>query len=267
MPGSVLTFATGTAKGARRPPNGTGRSTWTTRWSWTCGTGSSGRGPGPRSRSNFPGTRSSRAGLGPGARVTSGDRGPRSAGDGGHRAASLSLPGPYRVRGRLRAGRAGYDSGALHVWFLAKNPLQFARCGQLHVAPRRRGRGVHVTVAPTGEQLATVAAGGGVYWLDGEQVAAGVPARKPAARHVAGQDRWCSGPRAGPLAMPRAAAGCPRPRARPARGGAARPCGVAPTAQSAFGGGSSSAALALSNLDTGRSQRLGSFRWSESWES
>ncbi|MCL6299510.1 hypothetical protein [Streptomyces kronopolitis] len=54
--------------------------------------------------------------------------------------------------------------------FLAKDPLQFARCGKLPVAPRGRDRDVHATVAPTEQQLAIIAAGGGVYWLDGQQV-------------------------------------------------------------------------------------------------
>ncbi|MFE7805873.1 competence protein CoiA family protein [Streptomyces sp. NPDC057430] len=81
-----------------------------------------------------------------------------------------SLPGPEQLGTRLRAVRARYGAGASHVWFLAKDPLQFARCGKLNVAPRGRDRAVHVTIAPTEQQLAIVAAGGGVYWLDGQQV-------------------------------------------------------------------------------------------------
>ncbi|MEV1048739.1 hypothetical protein [Streptomyces sp. NPDC049916] len=56
------------------------------------------------------------------------------------------------------------------MWFLAKDPLQFARCGTLQVRPRGLDKAVHATVAPTEEQLAVAAAGGGVYWLDGQQV-------------------------------------------------------------------------------------------------
>ncbi|GLW19789.1 hypothetical protein Stsp01_65320 [Streptomyces sp. NBRC 13847] len=81
-----------------------------------------------------------------------------------------SLPGPDQVGARLRAVRAQYGSGTTHVWFLAKDPLQFARCGKLTVAPRGRDRDVHTTVAPTEQRLAITAAGGGMYWLDGQQV-------------------------------------------------------------------------------------------------
>ncbi|ALC32350.1 hypothetical protein [Streptomyces sp. CFMR 7] len=81
-----------------------------------------------------------------------------------------ALPGPDRVRARSRAVRAQFGPGAAHVWFLAQDPLQFARCRTLQVRPRGLGRADHATVAPTEEQLAIVAAGGGVYWLDGQQV-------------------------------------------------------------------------------------------------
>ncbi|MEW9513894.1 hypothetical protein AB0H46_28805, partial [Streptomyces bacillaris] len=81
-----------------------------------------------------------------------------------------ALPGPDRVKARARAVRAQFDPGAVHVWFLAKDPLQFARCRTLQVRPRGLGKAAHATVAPTEEQLAVVAAGGGVYWLDGQQV-------------------------------------------------------------------------------------------------
>ncbi len=81
-----------------------------------------------------------------------------------------ALPGPDRVRARARAVRAQFGPGAAHVWFLAKDPLQFARCRTLQVRPRGLGKADHATVAPTEEQLAVVAAGGGVYWLDGQQV-------------------------------------------------------------------------------------------------
>ncbi|MER5781255.1 hypothetical protein ABT104_05930 [Streptomyces mobaraensis] len=80
------------------------------------------------------------------------------------------LPDPEAVQRRLLAVHARYGSGARHVWFLAKDPLQFAKCGKIRVAPRDRGRDDHVTVAPTEQQLAIIAAGGGVYWLDGQQV-------------------------------------------------------------------------------------------------
>ncbi|WP_145503716.1 hypothetical protein [Streptomyces sp. CFMR 7] len=81
-----------------------------------------------------------------------------------------ALPGPDRVRARSRAVRAQFGPGAAHVWFLAKDPLQFARCRTLQVSPRGLGKADHATVAPTEEQLAVIAAGGGVYWLDGQQV-------------------------------------------------------------------------------------------------
>ncbi|MEV5242591.1 hypothetical protein AB0K89_26315 [Streptomyces cinnamoneus] len=80
------------------------------------------------------------------------------------------LPDPEQIQHRLRAVRDRYGAGGRHVWFLAKDPLQFAKCGKLHVAPRGRDRDVHVTVAPTEQQLAIIAAAGGVYWLDGQQV-------------------------------------------------------------------------------------------------
>ncbi|MGW2188596.1 hypothetical protein [Streptomyces sp. NPDC001719] len=80
------------------------------------------------------------------------------------------LPDPEQTQRRLHAVRARYGSGARHVWFLAKDPLQFAKCGKLHVTPRGHDRDVHVTIAPTEQQLAIIAAGGGVYWLDGQQV-------------------------------------------------------------------------------------------------
>ncbi|MER6774981.1 hypothetical protein ABT389_35245, partial [Streptomyces bacillaris] len=81
-----------------------------------------------------------------------------------------ALPGPDRVKARSRAVRAQFGPGAAHVWFLAKDPLQFARRGTLQVRPRGLGGADHATVAPTEEQLAVIAAGGGVYWLDGQQV-------------------------------------------------------------------------------------------------
>ncbi|WP_367140621.1 MULTISPECIES: hypothetical protein [Streptomyces] len=80
------------------------------------------------------------------------------------------LPEPEDVQRRLRAVRARYGASARHVWFLAKDPLQFAQCGRLEVKPRGHERTVHVTIAPTAQQQAIVAAGGGVYWLDGQQV-------------------------------------------------------------------------------------------------
>ncbi|CAM5236494.1 Competence protein CoiA-like family protein OS=Streptomyces microflavus OX=1919 GN=Smic_83180 PE=4 SV=1 [Streptomyces microflavus] len=81
-----------------------------------------------------------------------------------------TLPGADRILARQRAVRAQFGPGAAHVWFLAKDPMQFARCGKLSVAPRGRDRTVHATIAPTAEQLAVITAGGGVYWLDGKQV-------------------------------------------------------------------------------------------------
>ncbi|MFI5905413.1 hypothetical protein [Streptomyces cyaneofuscatus] len=81
-----------------------------------------------------------------------------------------TLPGADRVRTRTRAVHAQFGPGAAHVWFLAKDPLQFARCGTLQVRPRGRDKAAHATVAPTEEQLAVIAVGGGVYWLDGQQV-------------------------------------------------------------------------------------------------
>ncbi|MFF7038742.1 hypothetical protein [Streptomyces griseus] len=73
------------------------------------------------------------------------------------------------MRARSRAVRAQFGPGAAHVWFLAKDPLQFARCGTLQVRPRGLDKAVHATVAPTEEQLAVIGAGGGVYWLDEQQ--------------------------------------------------------------------------------------------------
>ncbi|MEV5259873.1 hypothetical protein AB0L02_17670 [Streptomyces anulatus] len=81
-----------------------------------------------------------------------------------------TLPGADRIRARQRAVRAQFGPGAAHVWFLAKDPMQFARCGTLQVKPRGRDKAVHTTIAPTAEQLAVIAASGGVYWLDGQQV-------------------------------------------------------------------------------------------------
>ncbi|MFF4534130.1 hypothetical protein ACFY1P_33275 [Streptomyces sp. NPDC001407] len=80
------------------------------------------------------------------------------------------LPEPEDVQRRLRAVRARYGARARHVWFLAKDPLQFAQCGRLEVKPRGHERTVHVTIAPTAQQQTIVAVGGGVYWLDGQQV-------------------------------------------------------------------------------------------------
>jgi hypothetical protein len=80
------------------------------------------------------------------------------------------LPGPEEVNQRIRAVRARYGSGAAHMWFLAKDPVQFARLRRLSVKPRGRDQVFHATVAPTEQQLAIIAAGGGVYWLDGQQV-------------------------------------------------------------------------------------------------
>lgn len=81
-----------------------------------------------------------------------------------------ALPGPEQVRQRIRAVRARFGAGARHVWFLAKEPLQFARCGHLEVKPRGGEKVYHLTIAPTEQQLAIIAAGGGVYFLDGQQV-------------------------------------------------------------------------------------------------
>ncbi|WP_228183976.1 hypothetical protein [Streptomyces anulatus] len=81
-----------------------------------------------------------------------------------------TLPGVDRIRARQRAVRARFGPGAAHVWFLAKDPMQFARCGTLQVKPRGLDKAVHTTIAPTAEQLAVIAASGGVYWLDGQQV-------------------------------------------------------------------------------------------------
>ncbi|MFD8955566.1 hypothetical protein ACFXKH_33145 [Streptomyces caelestis] len=81
-----------------------------------------------------------------------------------------TLPGVDRIRARQRAVRGQFGPGAMHVWFLAKDPMQFARCGTLQVKPRGRDKAVHTTIAPTAEQLAVISASGGVYWLDGQQV-------------------------------------------------------------------------------------------------
>ncbi|WP_406119719.1 hypothetical protein [Streptomyces anulatus] len=81
-----------------------------------------------------------------------------------------TLPAVGRIRARQRAVRTRFGSGAAHVWFLAKDPMQFARCGTLQVKPRGRDKAVHTTIAPTAEQLAVISASGGVYWLDGQQV-------------------------------------------------------------------------------------------------
>ncbi|MEU3706993.1 hypothetical protein AB0E82_32405 [Streptomyces anulatus] len=81
-----------------------------------------------------------------------------------------TLPGVARIRARQRAVRAQFGSGAAHVWFLAKDPMQFARCRTLQVKPRGRDKAVHTTIAPPAEQLAVISASGGVYWLDGQQV-------------------------------------------------------------------------------------------------
>lgn len=75
-----------------------------------------------------------------------------------------------RIQARQRAVRAQFGPGAAHVWFLVKDPMQFARCGTLQIKPRGRDKAVHTTIAPTAEQLAVIAASGRVYWLDGQQV-------------------------------------------------------------------------------------------------
>ncbi|MFI8200770.1 hypothetical protein ACIF6K_30345 [Streptomyces sp. NPDC085942] len=81
-----------------------------------------------------------------------------------------TLPGGDQVRARSRTVRAQFGPRAVHVWFLTKDPMQFAHRGRLPVKPRGRDKAVHATVAPTAEQLAVIASGGGVYWLDGQQV-------------------------------------------------------------------------------------------------
>ncbi|MFI1169149.1 hypothetical protein ACH4UM_37720 [Streptomyces sp. NPDC020801] len=81
-----------------------------------------------------------------------------------------TLPGPEQIQQRTRAVRARYGQGANHVWFLAKDPMQFAKCGRLEVKPRGGEKDHHLTIAPTEQQLAVIAAGGGVYFLDGQQV-------------------------------------------------------------------------------------------------
>ncbi|MEU3707988.1 hypothetical protein AB0E82_37605 [Streptomyces anulatus] len=46
-----------------------------------------------------------------------------------------TLPGVERIRARQRVVRARFGPGAAHVWFLAKDPMQFAVCGTLQVKP------------------------------------------------------------------------------------------------------------------------------------
>ncbi|GAB2891509.1 hypothetical protein [Streptomyces mayteni] len=78
------------------------------------------------------------------------------------------LPGPEVLARRVRAV-AGRHPGALHVWFLKRDPAQFGPAGELEVFYGGKNH-VHQTVAPTAQQEAIVAAGGHVFWLDGKLV-------------------------------------------------------------------------------------------------
>lgn len=76
------------------------------------------------------------------------------------------------VQERIRTVQARYGAGARHVWFWAADAASAGRLADLQVAPQGRGGPLvdHMTIAPTEQQLAVVAAGGGVYFLDGAKV-------------------------------------------------------------------------------------------------
>ncbi|WP_158715125.1 hypothetical protein [Kitasatospora phosalacinea] len=78
--------------------------------------------------------------------------------------------GTGEVEQRIQAVKARYGGGARHVWFWAKDALQAARLADLAVLPRGLAKARHATIAPTEQQLAILAAGGRVYFLDGQQV-------------------------------------------------------------------------------------------------
>ncbi|MEU4118944.1 hypothetical protein AB0F71_31180 [Kitasatospora sp. NPDC028055] len=110
----------------------------------------------------------------------------------------VRLPGPDVLRRRIEAVRERHP-GAAHVWFLKKDPAQFGKVGTIGVWLDGKADS-HVTVAPTGQQEAIVAAGGHVYWLDGQLVL--LPYGVHYFRHPErpGQDwtdwpRWRSDPR------------------------------------------------------------------------
>ncbi|MFB7672211.1 hypothetical protein ACFC26_12420 [Kitasatospora purpeofusca] len=71
---------------------------------------------------------------------------------------------------RTRAVRARYGAGVRHVWFWASDVLQSALLAELPVAPRGRPKTRHATIAPTAQQLAVIAGGGRVCFLDGAEV-------------------------------------------------------------------------------------------------
>lgn len=79
--------------------------------------------------------------------------------------------GVGEVQKRIRTVRARYGAGARHVWFWAADAA-VGRLADLQVAPQGRGGPLvdHMTIAPTAQQLAVIAAGGGVYFLDGATV-------------------------------------------------------------------------------------------------
>ncbi|MFE2729120.1 hypothetical protein [Kitasatospora sp. NPDC059327] len=78
--------------------------------------------------------------------------------------------GVGEVQERIRVVRARYGGGARHVWFWSGDALHAARLADLPVAPRGRPKTRHATIAPTEQQLAVIADGGRVYFLDGQQV-------------------------------------------------------------------------------------------------
>ncbi|MFD5317577.1 hypothetical protein [Streptomyces sp. NPDC127098] len=80
----------------------------------------------------------------------------------------MVLPEPEVLARRVRAVR-GRHPGAVHVWFLRRDPAQFGPAGVLEVFYGGKTR-VHQTVAPSEQQEAIVAAGGHVFWLNGKQV-------------------------------------------------------------------------------------------------
>lgn len=108
------------------------------------------------------------------------------------------LPGPDVLRRRIEAVRERHP-GAAHVWFLKKDRAQFGKVGTVDVWLDNKD-GVHDTVAPTEQQEAIVAAGGHVYWLDGQLVLIpyGVHWFRHPSRHRqdwTGWARWRSDPR------------------------------------------------------------------------
>ncbi|MFJ7280270.1 hypothetical protein [Kitasatospora sp. NPDC098663] len=92
------------------------------------------------------------------------------------------------VQERIRTVRARYGVGARHVWFWTHDVLHAARLADLPVAPRGQPKTKHATIAPTAQQLAVIASGGRVYFLDGQQVLVPYGVHDITHEHRAGED-------------------------------------------------------------------------------